>query len=115
MNLRWGLATLAGALPMNVHECQAKPVVGAMKAPELQGPSGEHDARAAMDSGCVCPPEAGAAWRAAAEAGVDMSLLQDSLRLTPWQRLRENERALALALALEAAGEQLRERSALDS
>jgi len=34
---------------------------------------------------------------------IDLSLLEDSLRLTPWQRLLENERALALVRMLEAA------------
>jgi hypothetical protein len=34
---------------------------------------------------------------------VDLSLLEDSLRLTPWQRLLENERALALVPMLETA------------
>jgi hypothetical protein len=34
---------------------------------------------------------------------IDVSLLEDSLRLTPWQRLLENERALALVRMLEAA------------
>lgn len=34
---------------------------------------------------------------------IDVSLLEDSLRLTPWQRLLENERALALIRMLEAA------------
>ncbi len=33
----------------------------------------------------------------------DLSLLHDSLRLTPWERLLENERALALVRMLEAA------------
>ena len=33
----------------------------------------------------------------------DLSLLEDSLRLTPWQRLLENERALELVRMLEAA------------
>jgi hypothetical protein len=35
---------------------------------------------------------------------VDVSLIEDSLRLTPWQRLVENERALALVRMLESAG-----------
>lgn len=35
-------------------------------------------------------------------AEIDLSLLEDSLRLTPWQRLQENERALALVRMLEA-------------
>ena len=38
-----------------------------------------------------------------AEEEIDVSLLEDSLRLTPWQRLLENERALALVRMLEAA------------
>ena len=32
---------------------------------------------------------------------IDISLLEDSLRLTPWQRLLENERALELVRMLE--------------
>jgi hypothetical protein len=40
----------------------------------------------------------------AAEVDIDVSLLEDSLRLTPWQRLMENERALALVRMLEEAG-----------
>ncbi len=34
---------------------------------------------------------------------IDLSLLEDSLRLSPWQRLLENERALALVRMLEAS------------
>ena len=34
---------------------------------------------------------------------VDLSLLQDSLRLTPWERFLENERALAFVRMLESA------------
>ena len=34
---------------------------------------------------------------------IDFSLLEDSLRLTPWERLLENERALELVRMLEAA------------
>jgi hypothetical protein len=37
------------------------------------------------------------------EADIDISLLEDSLRLTPWQRLVENDRALALVRMLEKA------------
>jgi hypothetical protein len=57
------------------------------------------------------PPEAGPAWCAAAEAGVDMNLLEHSLRLSPWERLQDNQRSLGLVLALQAAGNRLRERS----
>ena len=60
-----------------------------------------------LNRGYVCPPDAGPAWRAAMEAGVDMSLLEHSLTLMPWERLRENQRALNLALALEQAGKRL--------
>ena len=60
----------------------------------------------------VCPASAGPAWRAASAAGIDMGLLEQSLQLTPWERLRENDRALGLMLALEEAGKRLRERSA---
>ena len=37
------------------------------------------------------------------EGDIDVSLLEDSLRLTPWQRLIENDRALALVRMLEQA------------
>lgn len=40
---------------------------------------------------------------AAGTADIDISLLEDSLRLTPWQRLIENDRALALVRMLEQA------------
>jgi hypothetical protein len=59
-----------------------------------------------------CPTDTGPGWRAAAEAGIDMALLEHSLRLTPWERLVENQRALSLVLALEESGRRLRERSA---
>jgi hypothetical protein len=35
--------------------------------------------------------------------GVDLSLLEESLRLKPETRLRENSRALAMALVLQEA------------
>jgi hypothetical protein len=47
------------------------------------------------------PPESGGG--ATADADIDISLLEDSLRLTPWQRLIENDRALALVRMLEQA------------
>jgi len=37
------------------------------------------------------------------KADIDFSLLEDSLRLTPWQRLVENDRVLALVRMLEQA------------
>jgi len=49
------------------------------------------------------PSRPGAAWRAAAEAGVDMSLLEHSLSLTVSERLVEHQRALELAETLQKA------------
>jgi hypothetical protein len=37
---------------------------------------------------------------------IDLSLLEDSLRLTPWERVLENDRALALVRMLEEAQAQ---------
>ncbi len=45
-----------------------------------------------------------------AEAGHDLSLLDARLRMTPQQRVEAHESALALALALRAAGEALRQK-----
>jgi len=42
----------------------------------------------------VCPPDAGPAWRAAYEAGLDMAALEENLRLTPEQRLEKHQRIL---------------------
>jgi len=44
-----------------------------------------------------------AAWRAAEAAGVDMSLLEHSLRLTVWERLVEHQRAFELVQTLQKA------------
>jgi hypothetical protein len=48
-------------------------------------------------------PDFGPDWRAAAEAGVDMWLLLENLRLSHWERLCENQRALTLVRMLEQA------------
>lgn len=56
-----------------------------------------------LNRGYVCPPSAGPLWRAAHHAGVDMSLIEDALQMTPLQRLREHQRSLNLVLALEQA------------
>ena len=45
------------------------------------------------------------AWRAAAEYGVDMSLLESNLRKTPQERIRAHNRALAVAQKLRKAAE----------
>jgi hypothetical protein len=41
-------------------------------------------------------PRPGAAWRAAEEAGIDMLLLEHSLRLTMWERIIEHQRAFEI-------------------
>jgi hypothetical protein len=56
---------------------------------------------AQMNGKYVCPPDAGPAWRAAMEAGIDMSLIEENLRRTPWERLLANENALALIRAIQ--------------
>ena len=44
---------------------------------------------------------------AAAEAfGIDLSLLRESLKLTPTERIRQNEGALKFFKAVRAAGEK---------
>lgn len=51
----------------------------------------------------VCPADAGPAWRAAHEAGVDMTLIEDALRLTPEQRLAEHQQVLDFLSSLTEA------------
>ena len=53
-----------------------------------------------LNRGYVCPADAGPAWRAACEYGFDMSLVEDSLRLTPEQRLEQHQHALNTILEL---------------
>ena len=50
------------------------------------------------------PPDAGPAWRAAHAAGIDMSLIEDSLRLTPEERLAEHQQVLDFLEEVRLAG-----------
>lgn len=52
----------------------------------------------------VCPPDAGPAWKAAMEAGIDMSLIEASLRLTPAERLAELQKVVNFLLEVQEAG-----------
>jgi hypothetical protein len=52
----------------------------------------------------VCPPDAGPAWRAAFESGIDMSLIEATLRLTPEQRLAEHQQVIDFLSEVRAAG-----------
>ncbi|MDE3099961.1 MAG: hypothetical protein KGJ88_10860 [Verrucomicrobiota bacterium] len=54
-----------------------------------------------MNGKYVCPPDAGPCWRAAMEAGIDMSLIEENLRRSPWERLLANDMALALIRKIE--------------
>jgi hypothetical protein len=51
-----------------------------------------------------CPPDAGPAWRAAQEAGLDMSLLEHALELTPAERLHEHQQVLDFLLTVRESG-----------
>jgi hypothetical protein len=55
-----------------------------------------------LNRGYICPPDAGPAWRAAFEYGLDMSLVEEALDRTPEQRLEEHQHALNLLLEIEA-------------
>jgi hypothetical protein len=53
------------------------------------------------------PPDAGPAWRSAFAQGIDMSLIELNLELTPWQRMQQHDQALAFHNELrEAAGKR---------
>jgi hypothetical protein len=60
---------------------------------------------AQMNGEYLMPPDAGPAWRAAAEYGFDMSLVEDALRMAPEQRLEQHQHALDMILELKEAGE----------
>lgn len=58
---------------------------------------------AQMNGEYAMPADAGPAWRAAAEYGFDMSLIEESLKLTPEQRLAEHQQVLDFMLELQAS------------
>jgi hypothetical protein len=53
-----------------------------------------------LNRGYVCPPDAGPAWRAAHDAGNDMSLLEHALELTPEQRLAEHQQVIDFLISV---------------
>jgi hypothetical protein len=59
---------------------------------------------AQMNGEYVMPLDAGPAWRAAHAAGIDMSLIEAALRLTPEERLAEHQQVLDFLLEVQAAG-----------
>jgi len=83
---------------------QVIPVGGSESAAGGDGlPFDEQDLIDQLNQGYLCPPGAGPMWRAAHEAGVDMSLIEDALQISPAQRLREHQRALNQILAMKEA------------
>lgn len=66
----------------------------------------DEETLAQMNGKYVMPPDAGPAWRAAADYGFDMSLVEEALRMTPEQRIEQHQRALDLVLAVMGAGER---------
>ncbi len=60
---------------------------------------------AQMNGEYVMPPDAGPAWRAAYEAGEDMSLIEHALNLTPEQRLAEHQQVIDFLLEVQEAGQ----------
>ena len=60
---------------------------------------------AQMNGEYVMPLDAGPAWRAAHKAGIDMSLIEDSLKLTPEQRLAEHQQVIDFLLEVLEAGQ----------
>jgi hypothetical protein len=59
---------------------------------------------AQMNGEYVMPADAGPAWRAAHAAGIDMSLIEHALTLTPEQRLAEHQQVLDFLLEVQEAG-----------
>jgi hypothetical protein len=59
---------------------------------------------AQMNGEYAMPADAGPAWRAAHAAGIDMSLIEDFLKLTPEQRLAEHQQVLDFLEEVRAAG-----------
>jgi hypothetical protein len=57
------------------------------------------------------PKKPRSAWEEAEAEGMDMSLVEDNLRKTPLERIREHDRALRLAFKLRKAMQERNERS----
>lgn len=65
----------------------------------------DEETLAQMNGKYVMPPDAGPEWRAAVAFGLDMSLVEHSLSITPEQRFAEHQRCLELVLAIDEARE----------
>jgi hypothetical protein len=60
---------------------------------------------AQMNGESRLPPGAGPAWRAASEAGLDMSLVEAALQLTPEERLAEHQQVIDFLLEVQEASQ----------
>jgi hypothetical protein len=65
----------------------------------------DEETLAQMNGKYICPPDAGPAWRAAMKAGIDMSLIEHALMLTPEQRLAEHQQVIDFLLEVQEAGQ----------
>lgn len=59
---------------------------------------------AAINGEYQMPPDAGPAWRAAFEAGEDMTQIEDNLALTPEERILRLQSAVNSLLAIYGKG-----------
>lgn len=60
---------------------------------------------AQMNGEYAVPPDAGPAWRSAHEAGIDMSLIEVALALTPEERLTWHQQVIEFLMEVQVAGE----------
>ena len=64
----------------------------------------DEETLAQMNGRYAMPSDAGPAWRAAHVAGLDMSLLEETLKLTPEQRLAQHQQVINFLMEVEEAG-----------
>ncbi|HUA67756.1 MAG TPA: hypothetical protein VMA13_04340 [Candidatus Saccharimonadales bacterium] len=65
----------------------------------------DEETLAQMNGKYVMPPDAGPAWRAAFDSGIDMSLIEGALKLTPAERLAEHQKVINFLLEIQEAGQ----------
>jgi len=75
-----------------------------MRAKTEADPMIDEETWAQINGKYMCPPDAGPAWREAAAAGIDMSLIEHALTLTPEQRLAEHQQVIDFLLSVQEAG-----------
>jgi hypothetical protein len=65
----------------------------------------DEETLAQMNGKYLMPPDAGPAWRAAVEYGFDMSLIEESLKLTPEQRLAEHQQVINFLIEVQESNQ----------